>query len=133
MFTNAEAALAFTFGGRAILTLQSEETGAHYTYRVTQSEGNPHLFFVALLTAPDTYTYMGVCEFNDFRLTAKSQYDKDSTPVKAFRYYLGRARGGVIAPKLIVRHEGRCGRCGRELTHPESIDAGFGPECIKHV
>lgn len=30
-------------------------------------------------------------------------------------------------------HEGRCGRCGRRLTVPESIESGFGPECIKHI
>lgn len=28
-----------------------------------------------------------------------------------------------------VLHEGCCGRCGRKLTVPESIDTGLGPEC----
>ena len=28
-----------------------------------------------------------------------------------------------------VLHEGCCGRCGRKLTVPESIDSGLGPEC----
>lgn len=28
-------------------------------------------------------------------------------------------------------HEGRCARCSRRLTVPESISSGFGPECIK--
>lgn len=27
--------------------------------------------------------------------------------------------------------EGRCRRCNRKLTHPESIDSGIGPECAK--
>ena len=26
-------------------------------------------------------------------------------------------------------HSGSCGRCGRKLTVPESIDTGLGPEC----
>jgi hypothetical protein len=30
-------------------------------------------------------------------------------------------------------HEGICGRCGRRLTVPESIESGFGPECRKAV
>lgn len=30
-------------------------------------------------------------------------------------------------------HEGRCGRCGRRLTVPESIESGFGPECAGRV
>ena len=31
------------------------------------------------------------------------------------------------------RHEGRCGRCGRALTVPESIDTGFGPHCAAEM
>ena len=34
---------------------------------------------------------------------------------------------------LEVWHEGRCGRCNRALTVPESIASGIGPECAKHV
>lgn len=37
--------------------------------------------------------------------------------------------GGVIPPSLEVWHEGRCGRCGRALTVPESIASGIGPVC----
>jgi hypothetical protein len=36
-------------------------------------------------------------------------------------------------PRCTVHHEGRCGRCGRTLTVPESIESGFGPECINYV
>jgi hypothetical protein len=28
-----------------------------------------------------------------------------------------------------VLHSGRCGRCGRTLTTPDSIERGLGPEC----
>jgi len=33
--------------------------------------------------------------------------------------------------KLLYYHEGRCGRCARRLTVPESIINGIGPECAK--
>jgi len=32
-----------------------------------------------------------------------------------------------------VWHEDTCGRCGRKLTVPESVESGYGPECIKRV
>lgn len=32
-----------------------------------------------------------------------------------------------------IWHEGKCGRCGRQLTVPESIESGFGPECVKMI
>lgn len=31
--------------------------------------------------------------------------------------------------KVEVWHEGKCCRCGRKLTVPESIESGIGPEC----
>lgn len=30
-------------------------------------------------------------------------------------------------------HEGRCGRCGRRLTVPGSIEIGFGPDCASEL
>jgi hypothetical protein len=36
---------------------------------------------------------------------------------------------GVLGRLLEVWHEGRCGRCGRALTVPESVERGIGPEC----
>lgn len=35
--------------------------------------------------------------------------------------------------KLLYYHEGRCGRCARRLTVPESIINGLGPECADKV
>ena len=32
-----------------------------------------------------------------------------------------------------LHHEGRCCRCGRVLSTPESCDRGIGPECWKHL
>lgn len=33
--------------------------------------------------------------------------------------------------KLLYYHEGRCGKCARKLTVPESIINGIGPKCAK--
>lgn len=41
--------------------------------------------------------------------------------------------GRELPEQVEVWHEGRCGRCGRRLTVPESISTGFGPECVKKV
>ena len=35
----------------------------------------------------------------------------------------------ALPPKAEVWHEGSCGRCGRKLTVPESIENGLGPVC----
>jgi predicted metal-dependent hydrolase len=36
-----------------------------------------------------------------------------------------------LCPGFNVHHEGKCGRCGRLLTVPSSIESGIGPECSK--
>jgi hypothetical protein len=51
----------------------------------------------------------------------------------AFAWFWDRLRNGNLPEQVEVHHEGRCGRCGRALTVPESIESGFGPECINHV
>lgn len=35
--------------------------------------------------------------------------------------------------RVEVWHEGSCGRCGRKLTVPSSIETGLGPECAELV
>ncbi|MGQ4872128.1 MAG: DUF6011 domain-containing protein, partial [Candidatus Thorarchaeota archaeon] len=33
----------------------------------------------------------------------------------------------ALPEKVRIWHEGKCGRCGRRLTVPESIESGYGP------
>jgi hypothetical protein len=40
---------------------------------------------------------------------------------------------GVIPDDVEVDWMTTCARCGRELTVPESIRSGYGPECIAHA
>jgi hypothetical protein len=65
-----------------------------------------------------------------FRLTRSSRATLDAPSVKAFRFFFESNR---LHPELVVRHEGKCGRCGRTLTVPESIDRGIGPECAGKI
>jgi len=145
LFSNAADIHDYTLAGRAVLTLTSEATGAHYTYRIAQAKdqrtGEPQpRWFVALLTGPDNtadYSYMGmldtVGEAVTFRLTKGSKFAADGKPVRAFAYFWKFVAAGQTAPQLEVRHEGRCGRCGRVLTVDSSIDSGIGPECLKKM
>ncbi len=65
-----------------------------------------------------------------FRLTKASKLSIETAPVKAFLYFYNAVVvAGQLPGTLEVRHEGSCGRCGRKLTVPASIDAGIGPEC----
>ena len=133
----------FFLGGRAIFTLNNSSTGEHRTYRIKANVPNflyPNKsFFVGLLSGPDnnnSYQYIGIVDPNNgnVRLTSKSRMGEDSAAVKGIRYLMGRVFGsGQIHDQMEVRHAGKCGRCGRLLTHPDSLTTGIGPECRRII
>ena len=130
-FQTAEQFSTFLKGGRAVFTLESLKTGAHYTYRVNQKD-DASPFFVGLLAGPDNtsdYVYVGLLRDGLCQTTKKSKLTCDSVPVKALNFVLQHVGAGRLPTDAVVRHEGRCGVCGRALTTPESLDRGIGPEC----
>ncbi len=127
----------FIIAGKAIFTVDNGK-GDHYTFRINKKEASgsyPEAFFVALLSGPDNtsdYSYLGmlVPQTGEVRLTAKSRYKEDTVPVKVIRWALKKVWTDQEFPQgYAIYHEGRCGRCGRLLTVPSSVESGFGPEC----
>ena len=124
----------FITGGKAIFTIAG--VNQRYTWKVTKSTDSdkPECYFVSLLTGPDNlqdYTYAGLLDVSTgaLRLTKASKMTAESTPVKAWNWTITRVwKGQEITPATFY-HLGRCGRCGRALTVPSSIESGFGPEC----
>ena len=134
--TNQITSHKFFEGGKAIFTV-SNPKGEHYTYRINHKKDTP--FFVALLTGPDnlsSYTYLGIYapQKGTVLLTNKSKFKEDTTPVKVIRWAIKKVLNKEPIPKgYSIQHEGRCCRCGRVLTTPESILHGIGPECFKKM
>jgi len=128
----------FITAGKAVFTVKNTETNNRFTFRITKKENNngTNVFFVSVLTGSyneSNYSYIGMITTDRvFRWTRKSNVRTNSMSFKAFAW-LWKNRRTVMPEKLEFRHEGCCGRCGRKLTTPESIDMGFGPECIKHI
>jgi hypothetical protein len=125
----------FLLAGNAHVTFQSRRTGTRFTYRVRQAEPRagstaapPH--FVAVLTGPDHYEYLG-CIYGGraYAHGKKSRIASDAPSAVAFAWVWATIAGGKMHPELAVWHEGRCGRCGRRLTDPLSISTGLGPVC----
>ena len=137
MFENANAVHDYALAGRGVLTLTSEKTGVRYTFKITQAldkatSAPQERWFVSLLTGPENtadYTYLGMLDERGFRTTKASKLTPDSLPVRGFAFFWKHIAAGTMPPQMEVRHEGSCGRCGRALTVPESLDTGLGPEC----
>lgn len=128
----AEEIKTFVTAGRAVVTLKSKKTGTRYTYKVRRVPDS-NRFFVSLLSGPDNtsnYSYIGLMECNSFRTTAKSNASDGTPSVQAFKYFCKSVMQQATIPEALeVHHEGKCGKCGRALTVPESIERGIGPEC----
>jgi Family of unknown function (DUF6011) len=137
--TSAPDATRFALAGKSTLTLVSVKTGARFTYRISAApDGNAH--FVGLLTGSDNtadYKYLGRISRGVFWLGRKipraGDISRDAPSAKAFDWTWRQLAKGELPESLEIWHEGRCGRCGRKLTVPSSIESGFGPECINHV
>ena len=132
-FQTAAVAKDFILAGRARFTLVSEKTGVRFTYRITQkNEMSPH--FVSVLTGQDnnsSYSFVGTLfDRKNYRHSAtKSQISAEAPSVKAFLWAWSYIVRGEMPPSCEVWHEGRCGKCGRALTVPSSVESGIGPVC----
>lgn len=135
--------LDFIKAGKAIISVLNEATGAHRTFKVTKPKQGG-VFFVRILSNKDhederhRWLYVGmITERDRFVLTRKSAVDKGSIEFKSFDWLLNAAKrwksGSAEYPTVKVFHEGKCGRCGRPLTDPASIERGYGPECVKRI
>lgn len=140
----------FVTGGNSIFTIEfpaeyaaAHDMKPHYTFRVRKPKNAENeIYFVQILTGPDNtsnYTYLGVLnhENGKVRTTQKSKFHQDDLIVRILNRTLeliwNDNTTGITNAGFKVHHEGRCGRCGRVLTVPESITTGFGPECAGRV
>jgi len=131
--TPAEAK-QFILAGNATVTVENEQTGGRFTFKVIQpDDSKPH--FVRVLTGNNNetdYTFLGTI-FNkaNYRHGRNSRITEQATSAKAFNWVW--AHLADLPANVHIYHEGRCGRCGRKLTVPSSIKTGFGPECAGKI
>lgn len=134
-----ESALEFITAGKAIFTLRSIESGNRFTYKVMTppdvSKENAHVLWLMVLTGCNNesdYTYAGCLRKNndqwEYR-AGKTKIKPTAPSLVAFTFVFGRLLKGAVMNKLEIWHEGKCCRCGRKLTTPESVANGIGPEC----
>lgn len=126
----------FMFAGRATFTLVSTKTGARFTYCLRLgSKGDA--YFVNVLTGPDNesdFELIGLVVMAGWHyrhVRRNSRIGEGAASVVAFKWFLDKLlnRSAVLEGQLEFWHEGKCGRCNRVLTVPESLESGFGPEC----
>jgi hypothetical protein len=135
----------FVRAGNSIFTLHNPRTGGRYTYKVVRP-GNKPVLYVNLLARPDNhkdFVRLGIIfEEPDFQLgrpahrfvvPSRWKISTRATSARAFAWVWSNLRRGKPIFPAEFFHEGRCGKCGRRLTVPESIQSGLGPVCAGRV
>lgn len=133
----------FMVAGNATVTLTKKSNGDRFTYSikapsVTTDKGGRKIDreatirFVSLMVTPDNegyYQYLGNIFTNGMTYShgRKSKIDWQAPSSKHFW------RAWNYPDEFELHHEGKCGRCGRKLTVPASIESGYGPECVGKV
>jgi hypothetical protein len=141
--TTLAAIRTFILAGNAYFTLVSKLTGNRKTFNVrlqpvTKERPLP-CYFVKLLTgsensADESYRYLGFMYVDEgepvFRMNENRHF---ANACAAFEWLIHFIDDPIASAKFFEQsefwHAGRCGKCGRMLTDPESIARGIGPTC----
>ena len=129
----------FIFAGKAIFTIRNNDTGNRFTFRVIHPKRiKDDIYFVSVLTGGDNnsmYSFFGtIFDKTRFKVSAKAKIGLDSQSIKVFQWFWKVLLSDQPFPKQIqIWHEGVCGKCGKKLTVPESVDIGLGPVCARSV
>lgn len=134
VFRDPLALRDFMLAGNAKISIRSEKTMRHYTYKIRQPKDNQSMFFVSRLSSANIYCYLGtIFPDRSFARTRKSAtFDYLQESYVAFNWLWKHIKEGIMPTNVTVWHEGRCGSCGKELTDPISIKAGYGPDCRRN-
>jgi hypothetical protein len=147
--------LKYVLAGNSIFTIRNSETGNRFTYKVTKKvvddRRNPTvkrtLYFVKVLTGKQNtsdYSFLGTIFTNPdpdpnievyyaYSHSSKSKVGECAQSAIVFRWFFEKVIADEVPECIEFYHTGRCLRCGRLLTVPESIEIGYGTECIKYV
>ena len=141
-----EAIVKFIEAGNATCTIVSKSSGKRITFKFSRPDEQPNRqrpIFVNVLTGSDNnsdYTFAGTIWINPtgyhFNLSKKTNLTMSAPSMLALAWLLKSLNTGADEKMLRQAefwHEGRCGRCGRKLTVPQSIESGFGPDCITMI
>jgi len=128
----------------AIFTLENEDL--YRTYRVNKVKDGD-IVFVSLLMGWDNtnfhaYQYIGLLAFKPhitFKPKKQQSYGADTEKISLSFYLLNTLIDNILHKSNFEKldpyfwHEGKCAKCGKKLTVPESIERGMGTICLNRL
>ena len=125
-----DKAVNYILGGKSFVTFQNPLTENRFTYKVVKHKVDD-IYFVHVLTNPEVYMFLGTIRDYGFKYSHKSKINRDAKSVIVFDYVFHHLIMETLNSTIEIFHDGRCSKCGRQLTDPESVEYGLGPYCRK--
>lgn len=143
-----DKALQFMTAGKAEFVLHSTKTNQDFKFSLTrqesrdqgkESENNEkkYIYFLNYLHGHEK-TYAGVVWFKQdtgefmFSTGKNGQMSPKDLEIRSLIFVMNKLYREETVQYLDVFHVGKCGKCGKKLTTPESILTGLGPTCSKN-
>lgn len=126
----------FIFSGYAKFTIQNDKTGNKLTYKSIRKPRKDVYWIHVVVGGPSQHVFKFLGTYSEafgFKWSDKSQLASNSLSVKAIVWFFNYLKRDIEDKPISVYHLGFCGRCGKVLTSDESLENGFGPECIEKV
>lgn len=134
--TDSATIYRYIHGGRGVVDLIAPSGNFHtYAFRrpLNSSEFPDDIIFVFAVHEDTKLLYIGVLDGDQFRLTQNSRFLEDTDIVKGAKWIVKMSKNPKFAAesKMMLRHLGMCGRCGRHLTDEKCLQIGFGKKCLQ--
>ena len=139
-YKTGEELLKFMTSGKSLFTIKNSETGNRFTFKVTKlKDDNKEIYFVKVMTGSNNetdYSFIGTLFgtstfVKNYKHSSKSNITESAQSVKVLKWLIDVCIKNTVPKVVEFYHSGHCLRCGRTLTVPESIESGYGPECIQ--
>lgn len=145
MFTSISEVEKFALAGNATMTVVSKLSGNRLTLKFRRPDAEPGKARPTWVNLTDPNNNESAGQFlgtvwgehgnYSLRRSAKVKVGESAPSTQLLKWLLNVMN--LSTSKAVEQaefwHEGRCGRCGRLLTVPSSIESGIGPECSKHM
>lgn len=137
-----EDAARYMLAGKATVSVLNRQSGNRFTFKIKapqteEADQRPDIWFVQVLTGPNNhsdYQYLGFIRDGRYRYGGgKAKVAAEAQSAQVFAWLWPRVTEGGLPPCIEIWHSGTCGRCGRTLTDPLSIETGLGPICREQM
>lgn len=128
-----EDALNYILAGKCLVVFANKTKGTSFRYKVSQDSIKPEQYWIRTRLGKEDILIGLILENRNLRMLTVIHPLEWKVFETMWQRIVKKKWENKDQGNYAVLHEGRCGRCGRELKDFHSIRLGIGPECAKSL